>query len=682
MEEGKRLEEDMKNMPTEMAQHSFNTLETERDEASARLTGIINSAMDAIITVNEDQLIILFNKAAENMFGCTALEAIGGSINRFIPARHRAAHEEHIRRFGATGVTSRAMGRLAPISGIRSDGIEFPVEASSSQMEAGGHKFYTVILRDVTDRARAEEEIRHLNTSLEQRLAELRQSESRKGAILDAALDCIITMDDQGRIVDFNPAAERTFQRKREDVIGMSLADTLIPPSLRERHRQGLAHYARTREGPVLGKRIEMSALRADGVEFPVELAISVVPSKDRPLFTAYLRDISERKRAEETRAQMSAIVESSTDAIIGKTLEGIIQSWNKGAEQMYGYSASEVIGKPISVLVPSDRTDEVPKLLERIRQGDHVDHYETVRVRKGGVQIDVSLSLSPIKDAAGNIVAASVIARDISERKRADEEIRKLNESLERKVAERTAQLTIANKELEAFCYSVSHDLRAPLRGIDGFSQLVMETQADRLDPEGIENLHRVRASAKRMGSLIDDLLELSRLSRAELRHEAVDLSALAHVVLQDFYERDPARHVRYEITPNLITEGDPHLLRIVLENLLGNSWKFTSKIPESVIEFGVQRAEEQPVYYVRDNGAGFDVAYTEQLFGPFQRLHADEEFPGTGIGLATTQRIIHRHDGKIWAEGTVDHGATFYFTLGSPAAPWVLRGQEVGHD
>lgn len=248
-------------------------------------------------------------------------------------------------------------------------------------------------------------------------------------------------------------------------------------------------------------------------------------------------------------------------------------------------------------------------------------------------------------------------------------------NEQLEKEVEERrrvetqiqgvNTELLAANKELEAFSYSVSHDLRAPLRGIDGFSLALLEDYAGKLDEEGRDHLHRVRAATQRMGILIDDLLSLSRVTRSEMRLENADLSAIARSVAMELQKVEPERPVVFRIEEGLQGSCDSHLMRITLENLIGNAWKFTSKRKSACIEFGRTPSDGTRPYYVRDNGAGFDPTYADRLFGAFQRLHDKNDFPGTGVGLATVQRIIHRHGGHIWAESAVEKGATFYFTL-----------------
>jgi light-regulated signal transduction histidine kinase (bacteriophytochrome) len=247
------------------------------------------------------------------------------------------------------------------------------------------------------------------------------------------------------------------------------------------------------------------------------------------------------------------------------------------------------------------------------------------------------------------------------------EEENRQLHAELEQRVIERTAQLKAANKEMESFAYSVSHDLRAPLRSIDGFSLALLEDYKDKLDDEGKDYLKRVRAATQRMAQLIDDMLKLSRITRSDLTYEMVNLSNLVVSVADELRSAEPERQVEFVIKKGLKTKGDLRLLRVVLDNLLGNAWKFTGGHAEARIEFGVSDVEGKTAYFVRDDGAGFDMKYADKLFTTFQRLHSEKEFPGTGVGLALVQHIIHRHGGTVWAEGAVEQGATFWFTIGS---------------
>jgi len=271
---------------------------------------------------------------------------------------------------------------------------------------------------------------------------------------------------------------------------------------------------------------------------------------------------------------------------------------------------------------------------------------------------VDDRMSVIPRKQQAKTRPAQS--------EERSPEEILRQNADLEERVRKRTEQLEASNKELEAFCYSVSHDLRAPLRSIDGFTHALIESYSETLDPVAREYLQRVRAASLRMSQLIDDLLHLSRVGRREMRIQDVDLSELAANVAHDLQKGDPARQVDLVIAPGLRARADERLIRIALENLLGNAWKFTSRKPQARIEFGSESRDGKPVYFVKDDGAGFDMAYADKLCTPFQRLHANHEFPGSGIGLAIVQRIISRHNGKISGQGTPEKGATFYFSIG----------------
>ena len=495
-------------------------------------------------------------------------------------------------------------------------------------------------------------------------------------------------------------------------------------------------------------------------------------------------RDIAQRERAQVSRARLAAIVESSDDAIMGRTLDGIIQSWNAGAERLYGYSAEEAKGRPVSILLPPDRLDEEPSILKRIDKGESVDHFETVRARKDGRLVPVALTVSPLRDVTGKVVGMSSIARDITAqkqasqyarslleasldplvtispdgkitdvneatfkvtgvareklvgtdfsnyftepekaregykqvfakgmvtdypltvrhvdgrltdvlynasvyrdprgnvlgvfaaarditaRKRAEIEIRKLNDELEQRVAKRTAALEASNKELEAFTYSVSHDLRAPLRHVDGFSKLLSEECEAQLSPEAQEYVSAIRESVQQMGVLIDDLLNLARTGRKELRVEVTGLNSLVQEVIADLRRANPTRDIQWKVQTLPFVECDPALMKQVFANLLSNAVKFTRPRRPAVIEIGVTSQDSRSTVFVRDNGVGFSMKYADKLFGVFQRLHRTEDFEGTGVGLATVQRIIHKHGGRIWGEAELDKGATFHFSLGT---------------
>jgi len=348
--------------------------------------------------------------------------------------------------------------------------------------------------------------------------------------------------------------------------------------------------------------------------------------------------------------------------AILMLDPEGRIVSWNEGAQRIKGYTAEEIIGEHFSrFYTPEDIAAGEPAHALKMAQQQSRFENEGWRVRKDGSRFWANLIITTMYGPNGELRGFSKVTRDITERKQNEQKVRALGES-ERQHA---SQLEAVNKELEAFSYSVSHDLRAPLRGIDGFSLALLEDCADKLDEQGRSHLTRIRAAAQRMAQLIDDMLQLSGVTRTEMRIESVDLSAMAKAILAELQKSEPKREVKCDVQDNMMARGDPRLLQVVLVNLLGNAWKFTSKAPRAKIEFAAVRRDGRAVFFIRDNGAGFDMAYSQKLFGAFQRLHATSDFPGTGVGLATVQRIVRRHGGKVSAEGKAGMGATFSFTL-----------------
>lgn len=355
------------------------------------------------------------------------------------------------------------------------------------------------------------------------------------------------------------------------------------------------------------------------------------------------------------TNAFLASIIESSDDAIIGKTLEGIILSWNRGAERIFGYTEREAIGQSILLIIPEDRHHEETEILSKVRRGERIDHFETIRRAKDGTLLNISITTSPIKNREGKIIGASKVARDISETKRIQEHFLA---QLEATVRSRTEEIVKANKELEGFTYSVSHDLRGPLRAIVSSCMILREDFGESLPPEAQAELDRQAAAAKKMADLIDDLLKLSRLGRQELQKKQLDISSIAADVSTEL--GNGCGDVKFEIEPGLAAFGDAPTIRLALSNLLDNACKFSNG--KGTVWVG----GKDGAIFVKDQGIGFNQDYEEKLFMPFERLVLDREYPGTGIGLANVKRIIDRHGGKVWAESKgAGQGSTFYFCL-----------------
>jgi len=381
--------------------------------------------------------------------------------------------------------------------------------------------------------------------------------------------------------------------------------------------------------------------------------------------------EIAVRKQAEkeleQQRELLETILRQAADAIIVCDEKGRMTFVNATAQSMAQLDptgttldmASEVWGQAFDYdgrCIPVEEWS-----LSRALKGERIISKRTRVVHQNGNYYDVLISASPLKGSDQRIIGAVAIFSDMTKRTQAEEEIKKLNEDLKR----RTHELVVANKELEAFAYTVAHDLKTPLIIMEGFVRKLLGQYEKKFDDKGRKYLQQLSEACQLMSQLVEDLLNLSQVTRTRIKFEKVDLSALARTVIKDLRETDPQRIVRFIVTENAMAKGDPQLLRIALHNLLGNAWKFTSKTEKAIIEFGAIRGGDEKVYFVRDNGCGFDMAHVERIFKPFGRLQPPDEFPGTGIGLATVQRIIQRHHGRIWAEGAVGQGATFFFSF-----------------
>jgi PAS domain S-box-containing protein len=389
--------------------------------------------------------------------------------------------------------------------------------------------------------------------------------------------------------------------------------------------------------------------------------------------------NLTDKVRAEAEQQQvermLASIFEQSPLPMWISDAQGHFIRQNPAHRDLFGVPDEELVGQFNVLESETFHGQRLRPLVDSVYHDGAIARFTIVYdvARRTGVGIDITspnvvwvdVTVSPVKDEHGVVVNAVYQTIDITEQKRAEEALHALNAELEQRVSERTAQLQAANKELESFAYSVSHDLRTPLRSLDGFSLALLDDFSDRLDDVGRDYLLRIRAAAQRMARLIDDLLRLSRLTRTDMTLGPVDLSRLAEGIVEELRQAEPGRSVTVTIQPDMVAQCDAELMRIVLANLLGNAWKFTGNLATAHIAFMAQQQDGQTVYLVRDDGAGFDMAYAEKLFGVFQRLHSGTEFPGTGIGLATVQRIISRHGGTIWAEAAVDCGATFFFTL-----------------
>jgi PAS domain S-box-containing protein len=485
--------------------------------------------------------------------------------------------------------------------------------------------------------------------------------------LLESLAEGVIIIDNSGTILVVNTRAEQMFGYPKNELIGKPYS-VLIPERFREVHQEHQAHFFAEPKIRQMGQLLDLSGLRLDGSEFPLEISLCFIETINGVHAMALVSDMTLRKQYERHLREIEELfriqIEVVRDyAIFTLDSQGIVLNWNVGAERLVGYRAEEIIGKHFSCFYSKeDRTAGKPEEeLKRAAVAGQVAD-EGWLIRKDGSRFWAEVVFTALHDESGAQWGFSTVMHDITMRRQKDEEIERLNYDL----TARAAELETANRELEAFNYSAAHDLRQPLTVISSYCQAIKMGYGDKLPDECLNYVQETYNSSLHMNRLIEALLKFSRLGNVELRKEMVDLSSMVHGVVMMLKLTEPERQVDFRIADGITAKADAELLRVILNNLLGNAWKYTAKREQAVIEFGATEIDGKPVYFfIRDNGVGFDKAEAGKLFAPFQRLPGAEEFRGFGIGLATVERVINRHGGSIWAEGEPDKGACFFFAL-----------------
>ncbi|HYG21922.1 MAG TPA: PAS domain S-box protein [Verrucomicrobiae bacterium] len=630
--------------------------ERRRSEVASRwFSAIVESTDDAIVGKDMHGIVTSWNRGAERIYGYTADEMIGKQME-ILSVPEDAGFEERL-----LDQVRRGETRQYEVDRVCKDGKRITVALTSSPVRSNNGEVIGVssISRDITARKLAERE--------------LEESRARLSGIIGSAMDAIISVDSNQTITLFNAAAERMFRVDAIDAVGKPL-DMFIPERFRRAHRGHVQEFSKTGStARAMGHLRPLAGLRANGEEFPIEASISHIEIGQQQIFTVILRDITERMNAEQSLERQARVLREQAQMldlanVLARDLDDRVILWNTGMEKMYGWLRTETLGQVAHQILKAGFPAPLEEIKAILYREGHWEG-EVVHTRKDGQLLYVNSHWVLHTDPQGQPIAVLEVNTDITERKHAEQEILRMNAELERRVQERTTELVAANHELEAFTYSVAHDLRAPLRHIDAFTKIIFDDFADEIPEEARHYLENIRKGSQNMNQLVDDLLNLARIGRQEPRRETTQLNVLVDDIISDLRRETDRRNVEWRVSPLPTVECDPGLIKQVLVNILSNAVKYTRPRQQAVIEVGQFEENGETVIFIRDNGVGFNMKYIDKLFGVFQRLHRSDEFEGTGVGLATVERIIRKHGGRIWAEAQPDKGATFYFTLGNRA-------------
>lgn len=614
-----------------------------------RLSGIVISAMDAIISTDGHQRIVLFNPAAERLFGLSREEAVGQPLNRLIPERFRTSHVKHVEQFGESGGTSRRMGALGTLTGLRANGEEFPIEASISQVNIHGQKLFTVILRDVTDRVRAEQA--------------LREREERLSLVIDAAKLGTWDWNLTTKELYWSPRTMACFGVPPDTTITYERFRQAVHPEDRKWVTEAVRGAIENREE----YDVEMRAVWPDGSQHWISSRGRAYYHEGRPVrMSGVAIDVTERRNAQEQARRWERLFQEADFGLVyASAVTNTFVTVNPSFARQRGYTPEELVDKPILTVYPPELRDKMPSRFAEVDRAGH-QVFETVHLRKDGSRFPVLMEITVIRDAAGKPVSRMAYALDITELVAARETLARSHNELERQVAERTAQLVDANANLQSFAHMAAHDLRSPLRAISSFTQIITEEYGPQLGPAGESMLQRVAHAAGQMSHLLNDLLEYSRMNKAELKLGPVSMEATLTEALGMLHQDIAAKQAEVAVErPLPMVFGHRATLVLIISNLLSNGLKFMPPDRRAKLRIWAEPSGSMVCLSVQDNGIGIAPGDLERVFGVFERIHGKGTYPGTGLGLAIVKKAAERMGGKVGVESTIGEGSRFWVEL-----------------